>query len=142
MPRIVKINHIGLATQGIREALELFSEGLGLPVSGFEDVPGDGVRVAFLPLGESRLEMLEPLGESGPLHKFLEKRGEGIHHICIEVDDLPAILARLGERGVELIDSEPRLGAHGSSVAFIHPKGAHGVLIELVESSSLEGGGY
>jgi methylmalonyl-CoA epimerase len=138
----VRISHIGLATGGIEEALRVFSRGLGLPVSGYDDVAGDAVRVAFLPVGESRLELLEPVGAEGPVQKFLEKRGEGIHHICLEVEGLPEILERLREQGVELIDNEPRPGAHGSMVAFVHPKSAHGVLIELVESSSLEDGHY
>jgi methylmalonyl-CoA epimerase len=129
----VKINHIGLATESIEEALRVFGKGLGLEVSGSEDVPGDMTRVTFAPLGESRLEFLEPLGEEGPVQKFLEKRGPGIHHICLEVEDLPGILERLRGQGVELIDQEPRPGAHGTMVAFVHPKAANGVLVELVE---------
>jgi methylmalonyl-CoA epimerase len=142
MPRVLKINHIGLAVENIQQALSVFSEGLGLDVTGFDDVPNDAVRVAFLPLGESRLELLEPQGETGPLQKFLANRGQGIHHICLEVEDLPGLLYRLKERGVELIDEQPRPGAHGSQVAFVHPKSANGVLIELVESSSLKDGHY
>jgi methylmalonyl-CoA epimerase len=129
----VKINHIGLATESIEEALRVFGKGLGLEVSGSEDVPGDMTRVTFAPLGESRLEFLEPLGEEGPVQKFLEKRGPGIHHICLEVEDLPGILERLRGQGVDLIDQEPRPGAHGTMVAFVHPKAANGVLVELVE---------
>lgn len=142
MPRIIKINHIGLAVESINEALGFYSGGMGMEVSGQEDVTSDAVNAAFLPLGESRLELLEPVGESGPLQKFLANRGPGIHHICLEVEDLPGILARLRERGVQLIDEEPRRGAHGSLVAFVHPKSANGVLIELVESSSLRGSGH
>ena len=133
MPRVVKINHIGLATESIEEALRVFGNGLGLEVSGSEDVPGDMTRLTFAPLGESRLEFLEPLGQEGPVQKFLEKRGPGIHHICLEVEDLPGILERLRGQGVELIDQEPRPGAHGTMVAFVHPKAANGVLVELVE---------
>ena len=142
MPRIIKINHIGLAVESINEALGFYSGGMGMEVSGQEDVTSDAVHAAFLPLGESRLELLEPVGETGPLQKFLANRGPGIHHICLEVEDLPGILARLRERGVQLIDEEPRRGAHGSLVAFVHPKSANGVLIELVESSSLRGSGH
>lgn len=138
MPRVIKINHIGLATENMRDALAVFSDGLGLPVSGWDEVASDAVRLSFLPLGESRLELLEPLGDSGPVRKFLDNRGPGIHHICLEVEDLPEILARLRSKGIELIDPEPRPGAHGSLVAFVHPKSANGVLIELVESSSLK----
>jgi len=134
MPRVIRINHIGLATEGIEEALRVFGEGLGLVVSEAEKVPGDRVRVAFAPVGESRFEFLEPLGDEGPVQKFLEKRGPGIHHICLEVEDLPGMLARMESLGVELIDREPRPGAHGTLVAFIHPKSANGVLVELVET--------
>src|SRR4051794_15941457 len=137
MPRIIRINHIGLAVSDMEEALGLYSAGLGLTASGHENVDSDAVHVSFLPVGESRLELLSPLGEEGPLQKFLASRGEGMHHICLEVEDLPGMLANLIEAGVELINPEPRPGAHGSMVAFIHPKSAHGVLIELVESSSL-----
>ncbi len=134
MPRIIRINHIGLAVQSIDEALGVFSEGLGLSVAGQEVVPGDAVRVAFLPVGESRLELLEPVGDAGPLQKFLANRGKGMHHMCLEVEDLPGLLDQLREAGVGLIDDMPRPGANGSMVAFVHPKSAEGVLIELVES--------
>jgi methylmalonyl-CoA epimerase len=136
LPRILKINHIGLAVSDIGQALGVFSEALGLAVQGTESVPGDAVRAAFLPVGESRIELLEPEGEAGPVQKFLAKRGEGVHHICLEVEDLPGLLEQLRSRGVELIDQEPRSGAHGSLVAFVHPSAAHGVLIELVETGT------
>jgi methylmalonyl-CoA epimerase len=137
VPRIVRINHIGLATDSIDEALRVFSDGLGLRMDDTEDVPGDAVRVTFAPLGESRFEFLEPIGEEGPVQKFIEKRGPGIHHICLEVEDLSGMLKQLRAHNVELIDQEPRPGAHGTTVAFVHPRAANGVLIELVESSSL-----
>ncbi len=137
MPRVIRINHIGLATEGIENALQVFGEGLGLSMSNPDEVPGDRVRATFAPVGESRFEFLEPVGDEGPLQKFLEKRGPGIHHICLEVEDLPGMLARMEALGVELIDHEPRPGAHGTQVAFIHPKSANGVLVELVESASL-----
>ena len=142
MPRVVRINHIGLAVEDIEAALRLFGKGLGLQIEGSEHVAGDAVEASFLPLGESRVELLEPAGAEGPVQKFLANRGPGIHHICLEVEDLPGILSQLRSLGVELIDSEPRRGAHGSLVAFVHPKSAQGVLIELVESSSLSGGRY
>jgi methylmalonyl-CoA/ethylmalonyl-CoA epimerase len=123
-------------------ALNIFRDGLGLDELGGEYVESDAVRVSFLPLGESRLELLEPVGEEGPVQKFLANRGPGVHHICLEVDDLRGMLLRLKERGVELIDQEPRRGAHGTLVAFVHPKSANGVLVELVEASSLAGGHY
>jgi len=140
LPRIVRINHVGLAVESLAQALGIFSEGFGLELQGTENVETDGVAVAFLPVGESRLELLQPIGREGPVHKFLENRGQGVHHLCLEVEDLPGMLAQLRGLGIELIDNEPRPGAHGSRVAFIHPKSANGVLIELVESSSLPGG--
>jgi methylmalonyl-CoA mutase C-terminal domain/subunit len=140
LPRIIKINHIGLAVESITQALGIFSEGLGLQVDGMENVETDGVAVAFLPVGESRLELLQPLGHEGPVQKFLQNRGEGVHHVCLEVEDLPGLLAQLRQGGVELVDNEPRGGAHGSQVAFIHPRSVNGVLIELVESNSLTSG--
>lgn len=137
MPRVIRVSHIGVATADIAAALRVFSEGLGLPSEVGEDVPGDAVRVSFLPVGESRIELLEPIGEKGPVQRFLASRGPGVHHICLEVEDLPGMLRQLGEQGVTLLDNEPRPGAHGTLVAFLHPKSTSGVLIELVESSSL-----
>jgi methylmalonyl-CoA/ethylmalonyl-CoA epimerase len=142
MPRVLRINHIGLATSSLDAALDVFRDGLGLEDVGGEYVESDAVRVSFLTLGESRLELLEPVGEEGPVQKFLANRGPGVHHVCLEVEDLPGMLERLKARGVELIDQEPRRGAHGTLVAFVHPKSANGVLVELVESSSLAGGHY
>lgn len=135
MPRVVRINHIGLATGSLDDAVTLFGEGLGLALSDPHQVPGDRVSVTFAPVGESRFEFLEPVGDEGPLQKFLEKRGPGIHHICLEVEDLRGMLAHMESLGVELIDKEPRPGAHGTQVAFIHPKSANGVLVELVETA-------
>jgi methylmalonyl-CoA epimerase len=129
MARILRIDHIGLAVQDAEAAR--FWEALGLPRSGSETVPAEGVTVDFFPVGPSRIELLEPLGGEGPVQKFLTNRGEGIHHICFEVDDIRGLLAQLGAAGVELTSPEPRAGAEGSLVAFIHPRAAHGVLIEL-----------
>jgi methylmalonyl-CoA/ethylmalonyl-CoA epimerase len=137
MPRVLRINHIGLATTSIEAALNVFRDGLGLAEMGGEEVAGDAVRVSFLPLGEARLELLEPVGEEGPVQKFLANRGPGVHHICLEVEDLAGMLQRLKQQGVQLIDEEPRRGAHDTLVAFVHPKSANGVLVELVESSSI-----
>jgi methylmalonyl-CoA/ethylmalonyl-CoA epimerase len=139
MPRVIRVNHIGLAVANLADALAVFSDGLGMEVAGSEDVPGDAVRVTFLPADNTNFELLEPVGEEGPVQRFLEKRGPGIHHICLEVEDLAGMLARLKKLGVELIDDEPRPGANGTLVAFVHPKSANGVLVELVESSSLSG---
>ena len=130
---IVKIDHIAIAVQNLDEALKVYRDALGLEPAGGEEVPEQGVRVAFLPVGDTRLELLEPLSPESPVAKFLEKRGEGIHHICIEVEDLEKTLAELASKGVKLIDEKPRLGAHGRKMAFVHPKSLHGVLLELYQ---------
>lgn len=136
MPRVLKINHIGVATSDAGEALRFFADGLGLGVGGIENVESEAVRVSFLAVGESRVELLEPLGEEGPVQRFLASRGAGVHHVCLEVDDLEGMLARLRAEGVRLLDEEPRRGAHGTLVAFVHPKSAGGILVELVQSGS------
>src|SRR3982750_3360154 len=118
MPRVIRVNHIGIATSDSEAAQHFFVQGLGLSTEKSEDVPGDAVRVQFLPVGESRIELLAPLGEDGPVQKFIEKRGQGIHHICLEVEDLAGMLANLKQQGVKLLDEEPRSGAHGTLVAF------------------------
>lgn len=138
MPRIIRINHIGIATESIEKALGFFSDALGLNISASELVGGDAAKVVFLPVGESRLELLEPQGATGPIQKFLAGRGPGVHHICMEVEDLTGMLTHLAGQGVELIDKEPRRGAHDTLVAFIHPRSANGILIELVETTSLQ----
>jgi methylmalonyl-CoA epimerase len=130
---VVKIDHIAIAVQNLDEAIKVYKEALGLELAGEEEVPEQGVRVAFLPIGDTRLELLEPLSSESPVAKFLEKRGEGIHHICLEVEDLEKALAELASKGVKLIDEKPRLGAHGRKMAFVHPKSLHGVLLELYQ---------
>jgi methylmalonyl-CoA epimerase len=110
-----------------------FYKTLGLRLAHTEAESEQRVVVAFLPAGESEVELIEPVEEDGPVARFLEKRGEGLHHICFEVQDIEAILVRLEERGVELVDREPRIGTGGKKIAFVHPKDAHGVLIELYE---------
>jgi methylmalonyl-CoA epimerase len=127
-----KIDHIAIAVHSIEEALQAYEGALGLELADVGEVPEQGVRVAFLPTGESELELVEPLTSESGVAKFLEKRGEGIHHICFEVDDIEAALQDLADKGVPLIDEQPRQGAHGR-VAFLHPKSTHGVLIELIE---------
>ena len=131
----MKINHVGIATKGIDEALRFWSEALGLEDVHTEVVEDQKVRVAMLPIGESRIELLEPTSDDSPISKFLEKRGGGIHHIAVEVDDINAALARLKENGVRLIDESPRIGAEGCLVAFVHPSSANGVLLELVQTT-------
>jgi len=130
----MKINHLGIATNGIDEALKFWQDALGLENIHTEIVEDQKVRVAMLPLGESRIELLEPTSEDSPISKFLEKRGGGIHHIAVEVDDIAASLAKLKSQGMRLIDDEPRIGAEGCLVAFVHPATTGGVLLELVQT--------
>jgi methylmalonyl-CoA epimerase len=129
---IKKIDHIGIAVHSIEEALQAYEGALGLELADVEEVPEQAARIAFFPVGESEIELVEPLTASSGVARFLEKRGEGLHHICLEVDDIEAALQDLAAKGIRLIDKQPRQGAHGR-VAFLHPKGAHGVLIELIE---------
>jgi methylmalonyl-CoA epimerase len=130
----MKINHIGIATKKIDEALKFWAASLGLEHIHTETVADQKVRVAMLPIGESRIELLEPTSEDSPISKFLEKRGGGIHHIAVEVDDIRSSLKQLKENGVQLIDENPRIGAEGCQVAFVHPSSTGGVLMELVET--------
>jgi methylmalonyl-CoA/ethylmalonyl-CoA epimerase len=131
--RVMKIDHIGIATGGIDEAVMFWREVLGLEAPETEEVAAQKVRVAMLPIGESRIELLEATSEDSPISKFLQKRGPGIHHIAIRIDDIRTALAQLKAKGARLIDEEPRLGAGGCLVAFVHPSSAGGVLLELVE---------
>ena len=130
----MKINHLGIATKGIDEALKFWSDALGLENVHTEVVKDQKVRVAMLPIGESRVELLEPTSDDSPISKFLEKRGGGIHHIAVEVDDIEASLAKLKAQGMRLIDESPRIGAEGCLVAFVHPAASGGVLLELVQT--------
>jgi methylmalonyl-CoA epimerase len=130
----MKINHLGIATKGIDEALKFWEDALGLKNVHTEVVEDQKVRVAMLPIGESRIELLEPTSEDSPISKFLEKRGGGIHHIAVEVEDIEAALAKLKAEGARLIDEKPRIGAEGCLVAFVHPSSANGVLLELTQT--------
>jgi len=130
----MKINHLGIATKGIDEALKFWADSLGLENIHTEIVEDQKVRVAMLPVGESRIELLEPTSDDSPISKFLEKRGGGIHHIAVETGDIEASLQRLKDNGVRLIDQHPRIGAEGCLVAFIHPSSTGGVLLELVQT--------
>ena len=129
----MKIEHIGIATEKIDDALAFWRDALGLEVVHTEEVAEQGVRVAMLPVGEPRVELLEPTHDGSPVAKFLRKRGPGIHHVAVRVEDIRASLARLKSQGARLIDEEPRVGAGGCLVAFVHPQSAGGVLLELVE---------
>ena len=129
----MKIDHIGIAVKSLAEATKVYEDVLGLKVTGYDEVGEQGVRVAMLDIGESRIELLQPIGPESPVEKFMSKRGEGIHHIAVEVDDIDKALERLKAAGARLVDSEPRRGAHNSRIAFIHPSSTHGVLLELVQ---------
>ena len=126
------IDHIGIAVRSIEESSKIYRL-LGLEVSHVEVVESQGVKTAFLKLGESNIELLEPIDENSPVFKFLEKRGEGIHHIALSVENIGEKLKELKNNGVKLINNEPVKGAHGKLVAFVHPKSAGGVLLELCE---------
>jgi methylmalonyl-CoA/ethylmalonyl-CoA epimerase len=129
----MSVDHIGIATHQLDDALALWRDALGLQVEFTEEVTDQGVRIAMLPVGETHIELLEPLSETSPVGKFLERRGPGIHHIAIKVTDIRASLASLKEKGTRLIDETPRKGAGGCLVAFVHPSSANGVLLELVQ---------
>jgi methylmalonyl-CoA epimerase len=131
-----KLDHIGIAVSNIGDALAFYRDALGLEIEMPEEVTSQRVRAHFIPVGESALELLEATADDSPIAKFVGKKGPGLHHITLRVDDIFAALAQLEARGVRLIDASPRPGAHGSLVAFIHPASAHGVLVELTQKVS------
>ncbi len=128
-----RIHHLATVVRSLDEALEFHRDRLGLELESVLDIPGDGVRIAFLGVGESKVELVEPTDQTTGVARFLERRGEGFHHVCYEVADLAATLRQLEAAGVELIDRSPRRGAEGP-VAFLHPRSCHGVLVELIEA--------
>jgi len=129
---IRKIAHIGVAVKNVEEVEKLYSELLGLPITGREVSPDN--KVSFIPLGDTAIELLESAQPDGAIARHIEKRGEGIHHIALEVDNIEQTMEELKAKGVILIDQKPRRGAHDAKIAFLHPKGTHGVLLELCES--------
>jgi methylmalonyl-CoA epimerase len=129
---MTKIHHIGIAVKSIEEAARLY-QALGLAVQHVETVPSQGAKVGFLPLGDSEIELLEPLAPDTTVGQCIEKRGEGIHHIAIEVPDILAAMATLREQGARLLSEQPQPGAGGMLVAFVHPRSASGVLLELCQ---------
>lgn len=129
----MKIDHLGIATKDLSEALRFWERSLGLENVHTETVEDQKVRVAMLPIGDTRIELLEATSDDSPISKFVEKRGGGIHHIAISVDDITASLEKLRENGARLIDETPRIGAEGCLIAFVHPSSANGVLLELVQ---------
>ncbi len=128
--KAVKVHHIGIAVKSM-EREKFWNQFLNVKAEEVKEIPDQKVKIAFLPIGETKIELLEPLGE-GAVSKFLEKRGEGIHHIAIEVDDIEGTLASMKEAGIALIDENPRQGAEGK-IAFVHPKSTGGILLELVQ---------
>lgn len=129
----MKIDHLGVATANIEGALSFWRDALGLELGDAEEVADQRVRVAMLPIGETRVELLEPTGPDSPIARFLEKRGPGLHHVAVRVHDIRETLASLKAKGARLIDETPRNGAGGSLVAFVHPSATGGVLLELVQ---------
>ncbi|MFY0546401.1 methylmalonyl-CoA epimerase [Brevibacillus sp. H7] len=136
-----KMAHIGIAVRSLEAALPFYTQQLGLSLLGTEEVASEQVKIAFLAVGESRFELLEPLSDESPIAKFIDKRGEGIHHIALDVDDIHARLERLSANGVPLIHETPKEGAHGAQIAFLHPKAAGGVLFELCQYPAEKVGG-
>ncbi|MHA1215968.1 MAG: methylmalonyl-CoA epimerase [Candidatus Thorarchaeota archaeon] len=133
---VERIDHVGIAVRSIDEVLPYYRDVLGLRYVGEEEVPDQKVRVAFLEVGESRIELLEPTSDDSPISGFLDKRGGGMHHIAVLVENIEEALQRHREAGSRLIDERPRNGAHGMRIAFVHPKTTAGVLLELCQHSS------
>lgn len=127
---IKNLSHIGIAVKDLEASIKMYEE-LGLVLESTEEVASQKLKVAFFSIGDTRIELLAATSEDSPIAKFIEKKGEGIQHIAFGVDDLPAELAEKSEKGFQLIDKEPRPGAHGADIAFLHPKSTKGVLIEL-----------
>lgn len=133
----MKIDHLGIAVRSIPDSLGFYREALGMELAATETIEDQAVRVALLAVGESRIELLEPFSDDTPVGRFIAKRGEGLHHICYEVEDLASKIEDLKSRGVRVLDGYPRRGAEGKLVAFLHPASASGVLVELVEKARL-----
>jgi len=127
------IHHIAIAVHDLEAALAFYRDALGLEVTERREVPEEGVEIAFLPAGEGEIELLRPLNEASGVAQFLEKRGEGLHHVCLAVDDVEAAVERLRANGARLLSDEPRVNVHGTRYVFVHPRSAHGVLLEVYE---------
>ena len=130
---VLKVDHIGIAVSNLEESLKLYTDVLGLKLHGTETVAEQKVKVAFLPLGDTEIELLESTEPDGPIAKFIEAKGQGIQHIALKVDDIEKALVDLKEKGMRLIDEKPRYGAGGAKIAFLHPKSTNGVLLELCQ---------
>lgn len=129
----ISIHHIAIVVRSLDTALDFYQHALGLELAERRAVPEEGVEIAVLPTGESEIELLQPLSTEGGVAAFLEKRGEGLHHVCLRVDDIEAAMARLSASGAQLLSEEPRVNAYGTRYVFVHPRTAHGVLLELYE---------
>ncbi len=132
---IQKINHIGIAVSSLEAHIPFYRDVLGLNLSGIEEVADQKVRVAMFEVGEVHIELLEPLSDDSPIAKYIEKKGEGIHHIAYESSDIKSDLSGFTEKEIQLIDAEPRAGAHGTQIAFLHPKSSGKVLTEICQSA-------
>ncbi|MFG0289509.1 MAG: methylmalonyl-CoA epimerase [Rhodopirellula sp. JB044] len=133
MQPVKSLNHIGIAVRSLDDQKSFYADSLGAEFEGVEEVPSQKVRVAFYKINDVRLELLEPTAPDSPIARFIEKRGEGMHHMAFTVDDLPARIAELKDEGLRMIDETPRPGAHHMQIAFIHPKSSCGVLTELCQ---------
>lgn len=136
---VKKVDHIGVAVQSLEKALPFYTEVLGLPLLGVEEVESEMVKVAFLQAGEAKIELLEPTSNESPIAKFIEKRGEGIHHVALGVDSIEVRMKELAEQGIRMIQEKPKVGAGGALVAFMHPKSTGGILYELCERKGMKG---
>lgn len=131
---LTKINHIGIAVTSLEATIPFYRDSLGMAFTGIEEVAEQKVRVAMLSVGESKIELLEPTSEDSPVARFIDKNGPGIHHIAYEVEDIEAGITSLLDAGARMVDEKPRNGAHGTRIAFVHPKSSHGVLTELCQA--------
>lgn len=133
--KTLKVDHIGIAVKNLDETLAFYRDVLGLPLEGTEVVEEQKVRVAFLPVGDTEIELLESTADDGPIAKFIEKNGEGVQHIAFRVDNIEEAIEYMQAKGMKMIDEKPRYGAGGAKIAFVHPKSSHRVLVELSERS-------
>lgn len=135
MPQITRINHVAIAVDDMDKSLSFWRDALGIELHELRDVPAENSRVAFLPLEGAEIELVQPTTEDSGLAKYLAKRGPGMHHVCLEVDDIEGMMAQLRQKGIRLINEEPRTAADGKRYAFIHPESTSGVLVELYQVS-------
>ena len=135
MTGIIKIHHVAMVVKNIDQSLAFWKDALGIPLEGLKDVPKEAAKIAFLSVGEGKIELVQPVGKESGLTRYLEKKGEGMHHICIQVDDILAMMEKLKNKGIRLINESPVLGDGGRKYAFIHPESTGGVLVELYEMS-------